>query len=61
MSNFSPFVRIGLRIIGGILIGRGYIEEKDIWIFSDQEIIGAATILVSEAWYLAAKKFGWSK
>jgi len=61
MSNLSPFVRIALRIIGGYLIGAGYASEDDLWIFTDPELVGAVALVVSEAWYFAAKRFGWSK
>lgn len=61
MEHLSPFIRIGLRILGGYLIGVGLASEDDLWLFTDPEVVGAATIAVSEAWYALAKWRGWSK
>jgi len=61
MTNLAPFIRIGLRIFGGYLIGRGYADEGDLWIFTDPELVGALALMASEGWYLLAKRYGWSK
>lgn len=61
MDNLSPFIRIGLRILGGYLIGRGLASEEDLWIFTDPELVGALSIAASEGWYALAKWRGWAK
>ena len=61
IDAISPFIRIGLRVFGGFMIGKGYLSEADMWIFSDQELIGVLALLVSEGWYILAKKKGWAK
>lgn len=60
MGNIAPFVRIGLRIVGGFLIGKGWASEQDVTILMDPEIIGVICLVISEGWFLAAKKFGWA-
>lgn len=60
MKNIAPIVRIGLRIFGGFMIGRGYISSDSLWIFSDEEVIGLLSIGLSEGWYLLSKRYGWA-
>lgn len=57
----APFVRIGLRILGGFLIGRGYASEADLWMLEDPEVVGALALLISEGWYFLAKRYDWAK
>lgn len=57
----APFVRIIMRYIAGALIARGYFGAGDAGLFMDPEAIGAIVILINEAWYWAAKRYGWSK
>lgn len=59
MKDFAPLARIVMRIIGGILVGRGYASEDSMWIFTDPEVVGIVTLVLSEGWWLAARKFGW--
>lgn len=61
IDAISPFVRIGLRIFGGFMIGRGYASEADMWIFNDPELIGVIALAISEGWYVLARKKGWGK
>lgn len=59
-ATIAPLARIGLRILGGYLIGAGAVSEEHLWIFSDPELIGVAALALSEGWYFAARKFGWA-
>lgn len=60
--NLTPFVRIGLRIFGGYMIGQGMANEDAVqFLWTDPEIAGAVAIAISEGWYFMAKRFGWSK
>lgn len=61
MDRAAPFIRIGLRYLGGALIGWGYATEDDLWVLDDPELVGAISVALSEGWYLLAKKFGWAK
>ena len=62
MNHLTPFIRIGLRIFGGFMIGRGYTDEATAAIFyEDPNLIGAIALGVSEGWYLLAKRFDWMK
>lgn len=61
IDAISPFIRIGLRIFGGYMIGAGYASDADLWIFTDPELIGALALAVSEGWYAFAKWQGWGK
>jgi hypothetical protein len=64
----APFIRIGLRYMGGYLAARGVLAQTDTGIFDDPDLVAAISYggaalcaLASEAWYWAAKRFGWSK
>lgn len=57
----APFVRIFLRYVAGILIAKGYFGEGDADLFMDPELIGVLVMGVNEAWYWAARRFGWDK
>ena len=59
-NNLAPWVRIGLRIFGGYLIGKGYASEADVAMIYDPEVQGVIIIAVSEGWYLLSKRFGWA-
>lgn len=61
MKLLAPFVRIGLRILGGFLIGKGWVDEETVAMFSTTEIVGAVSLMISEGWYVLARKFGWEK
>ena len=61
MAHLAPFVRIILRYIAGVLIARGYFGEGDASLFMDEEIIGLIVMLLNEAWYYAARRWGWEK
>ena len=61
MSDVAPFVRIGLRILGGYMVGKGHISEESLPLFRDPEVIGAVVLVLNEAWYFAARRFGWAK
>lgn len=61
MEQLMPFIRIGLRIFGGYMIGRGWGDEETIsMIYNDPQIIGAVALVISEGWFLLAKRFGWA-
>ena len=62
MENLTPFIRIGLRIFGGFMIGRGWTDaETAALLYTDPQIVGAVALMLSESWYLLAKKFDWAK
>lgn len=62
----APFIRILLRWIGGMLITAGYAHNADL--FSDPDLvtvfcyIGAGLCgLISEGWWLLARRYHWSR
>jgi hypothetical protein len=65
----SVFVRIVLRYGAGFLVARGLLGESDgSMLAADPEVAsflemagGAALGAISEAWYMFARKLGWSK
>lgn len=62
IQNLTPFIRIGLRIFGGFMIGRGWTDETTAALFyEDPQLIGAISLSISEGWYLLAKRFDWVK
>lgn len=60
MVSISPLIRILLRMFGGIMIGAGFSENAVTDIVTDPELVGLLCWLISEAWYRAAKKYGWT-
>lgn len=64
----GPLIRIVLRYGAGFLVARGMLGESDgNMLAADPEVaasietgIGLAIVLVSEAWYWLARRFGWS-
>lgn len=60
----APIIRILCRVIAGFLIGAGYFtEDAAESVFSDPAFdmaIGAVLWAVTEAYYFAARKFGWA-
>lgn len=61
MDKIAPFIRIGLRVAGGFLIGRGMDPEAAAILYTDPEIAGAIVLAISEGWYLLARRMGWAK
>lgn len=61
MDKLAPFIRIGLRIGGGFLVGKGYASEDTAAALINEEIIGAIVVAISEAWYWAARRYAWEK
>lgn len=65
----SVFIRIFLRYLAGVLVARGLLMESDgNMLAGDPELaallemgIGMALGAISEAWYVLARRFGWSK
>jgi hypothetical protein len=65
----AVIVRIALRYFAGILVARGLLSADDGGTFSaDPDIqmlvetgAGLAIGAITEGWYWAARKFGWSK
>jgi len=64
----APFIRIGLRYLGGYLVARGFLAQSDVGLFNDPDLVAAISYggaalcaLAGEGWYWAAKRFGWSK
>jgi hypothetical protein len=64
----GPFIRIGLRYLGGYLAARGFLAQTDTGIFDDPDLVAAISYggaalcaLASEGWYALAKKWGWAK
>ena len=61
----GPLLRIFLRILAGVLIGKGAPEDIGT-ILTDPEFIslvevwiGVGLLAITEAWYAMAKRFGW--
>lgn len=61
MTAIAPFVRILLRYVSGYLIARGLLDPAAASDFVDPELVGAIVMAVNEAWYFAARRFGWEK
>lgn len=61
VDRLFPFVRIILRVFGGFMIGKGWVDSDTAAMFNTAEVVGAISLLVAEVWYWAANKFGWSK
>lgn len=59
----APFVRIALRVLAGMLAGwgLGISDEEAVDLLVNPEMIAAVVLALNEAWYLAARRFGWSK
>jgi hypothetical protein len=64
----GPFIRIGLRYLGGYLAARGFLAQTDTGIFDDPDLVAAISYggaalcaLASEGYYWLARKFGWAK
>lgn len=64
----APFVRIGLRWLGGMLVAKGWLGTGDQSLFADPDMVQAACwalaalcAIVSEGWYVLARRWGWSK
>lgn len=58
----APFVRILLRIFAGMIAGWGFglDEQEAVELLVNPEMIAAVVLLISEGWYISARKFGWS-
>lgn len=54
----GPIVRNGLRVAAGAMIGIGFSEETA-GALNNEVMIGFATLVLSEGWYLLAKRFNW--
>lgn len=61
IQTLTPFIRIGLRIFGGFMIGKGWVDEETASMFTTSEMVGAVALVISETWYLAANKYDWNK
>lgn len=64
----GPFIRIGLRYIGGYLAARGYLAQTDSGLFDDPDLVAAISYggaalctFAGEGWYWLARKWGWAK
>lgn len=64
----GPFIRIGLRYLGGYLAARGFLAQTDTDLFDDPDLVAALSYggamlcaLASEGWYVLARKMGWAK
>lgn len=64
----GPFVRIGLRYLGGYLAARGWLAQTDTDLFDDPDLVAALSYggamlcaLIGEGWYALARKMGWAK
>jgi len=60
MSGLAPFIRIGLRILGGYLVGRGLSDDIAAEIYSD-EMVGAVVLGGNEVWDMLARRYGWAR
>lgn len=61
MTALAPFVRIGLRYLAAFLVAKGLFQPEDAAAFVDPEMVGAIVAVLNEAWYAAARKWGWEK
>ncbi len=62
METMTPFIRIGLRIFGGFMIGQGWADEEiAAMLWADPQVVGIVALGISEGWYLLAKRFDWAK
>ena len=66
MDDYGPWIRIALRIVAGILIGKGLFGDDAYTWAADPDVvylveIAAAAIIwgISEYYYKLAKRFGW--
>ncbi|WP_456389063.1 Pam3-gp28 family putative phage holin [Profundibacter sp.] len=59
MKDIQPFVRVAIRIAGGIAIGRGWADTETVSLFYDPAFIGAVVVGINELWHLAARRYGW--
>ena len=57
----APFIRILIRYLAGALISKGWFSPDDVDLFMDEELIGIVIMVLNEAWYYAARRFGWTK
>lgn len=64
----APFIRIGLRYLGGYLAARGWLAQGDSGMFDDPDLVAALSFagaalcaLAGEGWYWLARRFGWAK
>jgi hypothetical protein len=64
----APFIRIGLRYLGGYLAARGFLAQTDTDLFDDPDLVAAISYggamlcaLIGEGWYVLARKMGWAK
>ena len=53
-----PVVRIGLRYAAGGLLALGFSKAAANGL-SGEAVVGAVTLIVSEGWYVLAKRAGW--
>lgn len=62
MESLAPFVRIGLRILGGFMIGQGWADDEiAAMLWADPQVVGIVALGISEGWYFLAKRFDWAK
>lgn len=57
----APLVRIILRYASGALVTAGYFSPEAANELVDPELIGGIVMVLNEAWYIAARKYGWEK
>ncbi|MCO5129833.1 MAG: hypothetical protein M9932_04620 [Xanthobacteraceae bacterium] len=64
----GPFIRIGLRYLGGYLAARGWLAQSEAGLFDDPDLVAAVSFagaalcaLAGEGWYWLARRFGWAK
>lgn len=58
-SILTPLVRNGLRIVSGAMLGAGFSEGVSTAINSET-VVGLGVLVLTEAWYLLARKRGWA-
>ena len=56
----APFVRIALRILAGYMIGRGVNADLADSLWTDEALIAAISLGISEGWYFIARKYDWA-
>lgn len=58
-SIATPLVRNGLRWLGGAMTGLGF-SDGVAAALNSETVIGLGVLILTEVWYLAARKRGWA-
>lgn len=70
-TSYGPIIRIVLRVLAGILIGKSIfgsntdtilntIIEDPTFLSAIEFLVSATVLYLTERWYVLAKKWGWA-